>query len=149
VFHRNLSLKVGAVLLAIFLWFWVTINATTARRTSAPSTQPPAISMVAARTVPVVLRTKGALAPGLRPASVQVEPPVVTIIGPSPSVGAVSEVQTDVLDLATVSDGTPIELSLAVPVGIDVPNSATARVTLRLESAEEAAQSPAEPQRPE
>lgn len=128
--RSNLNLKIGAVLLAIFLWFWVTMNPRSAPQTPEPAWQPPDIATVAARPVRVVVRTTGVPAPGLKLTSVQVEPRLVTIIGSSSRVGAVSEVETALLDLANASDGVPEELLLRVPAGVDVPNTTTVRVTV-------------------
>jgi len=131
--YRNLPLKIAALALAIFLWFWVTINVRGSRQPGNLRMAAPGITTVAARSVPVVLATRGALPPGLKVVSVVVEPPIVTITGPALRVGKVSEVRTSDLDITGRRETFSAYVSLVVPEGVRVPNTTMVKVTVNLE----------------
>jgi YbbR domain-containing protein len=134
--HRNLALKIAAVLLAVFLWFWVTMNERGARQIGQFEPRAPASPRVAARTVAVVLQTEGALPPGVKLIGAQVEPPMVTVIGSVLSVSRVDEIRTARLDLRGASGSFTRAVPLVVPRGIQVPNTTAVKVTVTLERAE-------------
>jgi len=135
VLLRNLPLKLAAIAVAIFLWFWVTM----AQRASQPAgvyATAPGVSMVAARTVPVVLETEGSPPPGVRARGAQVEPPLVTVMGSGLRLAEVREIHTEPLDLARATASFSTELGLLVPRGVELPNKATVTVRVTLERAE-------------
>lgn len=134
--HRNLALKIAAVLLAVFLWFWVTMNERGACQIGQFEPRAPASPRVAARTVAVVLQTEGALPPGVKLIGAQVEPPMVTVIGSVLSVSRVEEIRTARLDLRGASGSFTRAVPLVVPRGIQVPNTTAVKVTVTLERAE-------------
>lgn len=145
--HRNLSLKLAALALAIFLWFWVMLsehpdNPGSRFRVSAPPSLP-----MTARVVPVVVQTRGSLSPGLRLVSVQVEPPLLTLVGEAHRLGRVREIRTVPLEMGQVTRSFSKRLQLLVPSGTGVLNSRTVTVTVEVESARSQA-GPPTPERP-
>ena len=131
--HRNLPLKIAAIGLAIFLWFWVTISKPgSPRRTVEGQGSRPAAPTLATRTVPVVLQSEGRLPPNLKVVSVQLDPPVVTIVGPRARVESVDVVRTAELNLSRATRSFARRLRLIVPPGVTAPNATAARVTLEL-----------------
>jgi YbbR domain-containing protein len=138
VLYRNLPLKLAAVGLAIFLWFWVTIAEQGVSPSGDLRIRTTGVSTVSARLVPVMLETKGALPPTLALQSAQLDPPMVTIVGSSLRLGELTLVRTEELDLSRVSGDTETHLRLVVPKGFQVPNTGTVKLTLRVSGQPEA-----------
>jgi len=115
--HRNWSLKAIAFLLALALWGWVLVN----QRTAA-----------SARTVPVVVRTSGALPAGLRIVAVETEPAVVTIAGPEQTVSAIQGVDTADLPLGRLTIDTVERLRLVLPKDTRLLRETEVKVTVRV-----------------
>lgn len=131
--HRNLALKIAAVALAIFLWIWVTMTEHSSHQTGLFRISR-ALSPVVARPVPVVLVT-GTPPPDLKVAWTQVQPPEVTIVGPEQRVREVTEVRTARVDLRSATGSFVEQVPLLVPIGVQVPNTATVKATVAVESA--------------
>lgn len=89
--------------------------------------------MISSATVPVVLETRGSLPPGLRLVSVEIDPPMVTIVGPPANVQAVRAVATTDLPLSLVTESFTRKLPLVVPDGVNLLSTASVTVTLRVE----------------
>jgi YbbR domain-containing protein len=87
------------------------------------------------RTLPVALRTEGALAADLRIVSVQVDPPLVTVLGSPDRVGAVDRVETERLALHQVQGSSTEELKLLAPEGLELLSGASVSVRLDVERA--------------
>lgn len=87
----------------------------------------------AVRTLPVVVRSRGALPGGSRIISLQVDPAVVTLRGPAAKVRAMSQVQTDELPLDTLVSQPTQELSLVVPSGVKLLGPRSVTITAKLE----------------
>jgi len=206
--HRNLGLKLAALGLAVFLWFWVlhternVLVSDSTRVAVTPTDLPPGLTLGAplssvevrvrgrrsdlartrrllkasvsckgresgrhtlpvnvvapaeltidaikpskitlrlkveerpvVRTLPVIVRSRGALPEGLRIASVKVDPPMVAVTGPEAKVRRVSQVQTDQLALDTLASQPTQELSLAVPSGVTLLGQRSVTVTITL-----------------
>lgn len=131
--HRNWALKLAAVALAVFLWFWVTVNAKNVGPDGEPMVRTSRVFTVSARTVPVVVpHTKGALAPGLAVLSVRIDPMFVTVVGPPLRVKQVGVVQTEALDANGASKSFSRDVPLAVPEGVDIPNVGSVRVDVQV-----------------
>ncbi len=88
---------------------------------------------LATRTVPVVVRPKGAPAPGYRVASVQVEPAVVTVSGPADRLGRLSQVETGEMQLEGLRAQVTRQLALALPPGVKALGPSTVTVTVQVE----------------
>jgi YbbR domain-containing protein len=116
--HKNLGLKLAAFVLAVVLWGWVLVNQRT---------------VASARTVPVVVRTVGALPTGLSLRSVQVTPPVVTIAGAEDEVSEIRSVDTVRFPLDQLTKDTTQELSLVAPKGLQLLRDTEVKVTVRVE----------------
>lgn len=131
--HRNLSLKIAAIGLAIFLWFWVTISKPGSPRGAQEGQgSRPRAPAIAARTVPVVLQSEGRLPPELKVVSVRLDPTLVTIVGPPARVREVEVVRTAELDLSRATGSFTRRFRLIVPPGVTAPNATAATVTLEL-----------------
>lgn len=89
--------------------------------------------VVASATVPIVLDTQGSLPPGLRLQSVQLDPPMVTIVGPSSVISEVRAVSTTRLPLDQVQNSLSRELRLVAPEGVTLLSASAVRVTVRIE----------------
>jgi len=126
--HRNLGLKLVAFALAVALWGWVLVNQRT---------------VASARTVPVVVRTAGALPAGVTIRSVQVIPPVVTIAGAEDEVSDIRTVETANFPLDRLTTDTTQELPLVAPKGIRLLRDTEVKVTVRVEQAATEMQEPA------
>jgi YbbR domain-containing protein len=87
----------------------------------------------AVRTLPVVVRSRGALPSGFRIVSLQVDPALVTLRGSEAKVRAMSQVQTDELPLDTLVSQPTQELSLAVPSGVKLLGPRSVTITAKLE----------------
>jgi len=142
--HRNWHLKLAAAALAIFIWFWVIITEHGLRRGVEFRVRTSGLSMVAARTVPVVLQTRGALPPDVKMISVQLVPPMVTVVGSSLRVNQVKMIRTAILDLSRVVGSFEQDLPLIRPSGIQVPNTETVKVTVQVTVATPLATLPAQ-----
>jgi YbbR domain-containing protein len=142
--HRSLPLKLAAVGLAIFLWFWVMI----AEHGMSPSgdlrIKTTGVSAVSARLVPVILETTGALPPTLAFQSAQLDPPMVTVVGSSLRLSEVTLIRTEPVDLSRASGSIETRLRLVVPQGFQVPNAKTVTLTLRVSHQHAAGQQPSD-----
>ena len=130
--HRDLPLKLAAIGLAVFLWFRVTLSEPGPPRSAVtvlPGADP---GMAAARTVPVVLRTEGALPPEVRLVAVTVEPPAVTLVGQPLRLRDIGRINTEVCDVRRVRESQTLRVRLAVPKGLEVPNLPDGRVAVTL-----------------
>jgi len=85
------------------------------------------------RTVPVVVKPKGAPAPGHRVTSVRVEPALVTVSGPADMVARLSQVETEDLQLEGLRAQVTRQLALASPSGVKVLGPSTVTVTVQVE----------------
>ena len=89
--------------------------------------------VVSPRTVPVVLRTRGRLPADVRIVSVQVQPPMVTIMGPAARVQQVAEIETEPLPLDGVHERLAERLRLVVPEEVNLLSDPSVRVTVTVE----------------
>jgi len=89
--------------------------------------------VVSPRTVPVVLRTRGRLPADVRIVSVQVQPPMVTIMGPAARVQQVAEIETEPLSLDGVHGRLAERLRLVVPEEVNLLSGPSVRVTVTVE----------------
>ena len=90
-------------------------------------------SVIVARTVPIVPRTRSALPGGLRLVSIEVDPPVATLLLPASNAASVTYVDTDQLDLSMVRRSTSRVVGLAVPAGASLVDDTPIRVALEVE----------------
>lgn len=88
--------------------------------------------VVVSRTVPVVLRTRGALPAGLELTSVQVDPAMVTVVLPASHVEDVTHVDTEDLSLSGVHGSFTRTLRLIVPEAANLMGDPEVRVTVRV-----------------
>jgi YbbR domain-containing protein len=91
--------------------------------------------VVVAKTLPVVLRTRGSLPAGFRLASVEVEPPMVTLLLPADGAGAIAGIETEELDLSAVRGSITRAVGLVPPPGATLVDEGKVRVALRVERA--------------
>jgi YbbR domain-containing protein len=98
-----------------------------------------------ARTVPVLLRTTGSLPQGLRIQSVELQPPMVTIVGSPQALEEVTGIATSPLDLKGLEGDVERTLSLVVPAGLNVVETREVAAKLRVVRAE--AEEKAQPER--
>lgn len=89
-----------------------------------------------AQTVPVLLRTSGSLPQGFRIQSVEIQPPLVTIVGSPEALGQITGIPTSHLDLKGIEADVERKLSLVVPTGLDVVEAREVIVRLRVLRAE-------------
>lgn len=94
-------------------------------------------SVITSRAVPVVVRTAGTLPAGLRVVSVQVDPPMATILGAADRVQAVAQIETENLSLGSVAGSFTRTLRLIVPADVNLISSPTVKVTMKVETAED------------
>jgi YbbR domain-containing protein len=90
-------------------------------------------SLVSSRTVPVLVRTGGALPTNLRIASVRVEPPMVTVVGPATLTAQADYVATVDLSLTGARQSFTRKLALVVPEGLNVLGDPHVTVTVAVE----------------
>jgi len=134
--HRNLPLKAAAFALAIFLWFWVLLNEENRITGTAAKTAVTARSIgevASPRTVPVVVRTRGELPDDLRIVSVQLEPPMATVMGAAARVQKVSQIETEPLALERVRGSFTAKLRLVVPAEISLVSDSSVMVRVKVE----------------
>jgi len=91
-------------------------------------------SLVASRTVPVVISTHGAPLAGLRIVSIQVEPAMVTLFGPANRIQEVAQLQTEELVLSDASSSFTRSLLLRVPEGLNLLGDSSVTVTVAIEA---------------
>jgi len=147
--HRNLPLKAAAFALAIFLWFWVLLNEQrpiVGTPTKAPITGRPAREEMSARTLPVVVRTRGQLPTDVTIVSVQVEPPMVTVVGPPAPLQGLTQVETRPLTLSQVRGDLTKELPLVAPPKLSLLSDSS--VTVKVKVVKASALTPGEPEHP-
>jgi YbbR domain-containing protein len=89
-------------------------------------------TLVASRTVPVVVRTSGRLAANLKIVSVQVEPPMVTIVGPAGRMREVEQVETVELALGGITSTLVRALPLVVPEDVNLLGDPSVRVRVEV-----------------
>jgi YbbR domain-containing protein len=89
--------------------------------------------VVVTQTLPVVPRTQGALPRGLRLVSVQVDPPMITLVLPATRAGEVTRIETEPLNLSNVRGNASRALKLVVPPGASLADDERVVVTLRVE----------------
>jgi YbbR domain-containing protein len=119
--RQNLGYKVLALLVALFLWFYVVSGQRRPRETQA-------------LTVPVVLRTRGEPAPGYRIARASVQPALVTIAGDAQRLRETIFVPTAPLDLAGArADIHGRSLALALPQGITSVSDSRVKASVVIE----------------
>ncbi|UCC68253.1 MAG: hypothetical protein JSV79_14290 [Armatimonadota bacterium] len=92
--------------------------------------------IVSSRTVPVVVQTEGALPASVKLVSVQVEPAMVTIVGPASRVHEVERVSTEELGLTGVTESFTRKLSLVVPHEVNLLSDRSVEVRVRVEKAQ-------------
>jgi YbbR domain-containing protein len=85
------------------------------------------------RTVPVVVRPKGAPAPGYRVTSVRVEPAVVTVSGPADKLARLPQVETEELQLEGSRAQVTRQLALRLPLGVKALGTSVVTVTVEVE----------------
>lgn len=95
--------------------------------------------VVSSRTVPVVVQTSGALPADVKLTSVQVDPPMVTIVGPANRVHEVEQIDTEALVLTGVTGSFTRKLPLVVPQEVNLLSDRSVNVTVRVTSAPTAA----------
>ncbi len=88
--------------------------------------------VVASQTLPVKVRTRGSLAPGLELVSIQVSPPMVTVLLPASRVGEVTHVDTEEINLPAVGASFTRNLRLAVPEGANLISDPEVRVSVQV-----------------
>ena len=89
--------------------------------------------VIVAKTLPVVPCTHGALPSGLRLVSIQIDPPMVTLVLPATRAAEVMYVNTEDLNLNSVRGNVSRRVNLMVPVGASLADDGTARVTMKVE----------------
>ncbi len=104
--------------------------------------------VVAPRTVPVVVTTSGQLSPGLMVTSVQVEPSLVTILGPAARVQEVTRIETEPLPLTRVRGSFSRTLALLVPDGVTLMGDPGVKVMVKVEKEAPAPPAPESPEEP-
>lgn len=105
--------------------------------------------VVSSRTVPVVIKTRGAPPGDVKIASVRVEPPMVTIMGPASRVQEVHEIETEELSLSGVRDSFARSIHLIVPEDVNLLTESSVKVSVEVEQVAPVpspAAKPAEPQ---
>jgi len=95
--------------------------------------------VVSSRTVPVVVRTRGALPENVKLTSVQVEPAMVTIVGPANRVQDVGRIDTEELVLTGVTGNFTRRLLLVVPQEVNLLSDPSAKVTVKVAGPQSAA----------
>jgi len=95
--------------------------------------------VVSSRTVPVVVQTRGALPENVKLTSVQVEPAMVTIVGPANRVQAVGQIDTEELVLTGVTRSFTDRLLLVVPQEVNLLADPSAMVTVKVTAPQPAA----------
>lgn len=115
--HRNLGLKVLALVLAVVLWGWVLVNQR---------------SVASARTVPVVVDTAGRLPAGVRVTAIEVVPPVTTIAGREEDLSGIKAVETAEFPLDHLTTDTSQTLALIAPKDINLLRDTEVKVTVRV-----------------
>ena len=103
-------------------------------------------SLVASRTVPVVVNTHGAPLAGQRIVSIQVEPAMVTLFGPAHRIQEVAELQTEDLVLSDMSSSFTRSLLLRVPEGMNLLGDSSVTVTVAIEAGAPVVEPPREEQ---
>ena len=93
------------------------------------------IQGVETKTIPVV-PVLGSPAEGYAVASVSVYPAAVTVSGSRAALGAITSVQTTVVDISSLRGENSYSTSLRVPEGITVLGSSAVRVTVRVRQGE-------------
>jgi len=84
-------------------------------------------------TVPVVLRSDGAPAPGYRVTAVSVRPPLVTIAGEEQRLRQANHVNTATVDLDNASADIHRVVALAPPDGVTTVSQSQVNVTIKIE----------------
>jgi YbbR domain-containing protein len=86
------------------------------------------------KVVPVLLQTQGALPAGITLESVQLEPPMVTVVFPAEQREAevLTGIKTEILNLTTIQKNTVKDLRLLVPEGFHLTQEPRVRVTIRV-----------------
>jgi YbbR domain-containing protein len=93
---------------------------------------------VVTKVVPVILRTRGVLPEGLTVASVQLDPPMVTIIALMKQAEEITSLETEPLSLASLHASATRELRLIVPEGASLAQEPRVRVTIKVKEQGEA-----------
>ncbi len=88
--------------------------------------------VVVSQVLPVELRTRGTLPAGLRLVSVQLDPPVVTVVLPASRAAVEKRIDTEPLNLGAVYGNTSRRLLLVAPPGASLAGDASVRVTLKV-----------------
>lgn len=101
-------------------------------------------SLVASRTVPVVVSTHGAPLAGLRIASIEVEPAMVTLFGPANRIQEVGQLETEELVLSGVRSSFTRSLLLRVPEGLNLLADSSVTVTVAIEAGAPVVETPRE-----
>lgn len=130
--HRNWALKLAAFALAVFLWFWVTLHVRSAGQDGDLAVRSSRITTFSVRTIPVVPRTRGELAPGYAVLSVQLDPPIVTVVGTPARVRPAREILTEPVDLTGADRSFTREVKLATPAGLETPNVSAVRMEVSI-----------------
>jgi YbbR domain-containing protein len=102
-------------------------------------------SVVVAKILPIIPRTRGALPAGLRLVSVEVDPAVATLLLPASRATSVTHVDTDQLDLSGVRRSARRALGLSLPPGASQLDATQVTVAIAVESVPR----PPQPQPPE
>lgn len=89
--------------------------------------------VIVAKTLPVVLRTRGSLPTGFRLVSVAVEPPMVTLLLPADGADAITGIETEELSLSAVRGSITRAVGLVAPPGATLVDEGQVRVALRVE----------------
>ncbi len=90
--------------------------------------------VVSSRTVPVVVQTSGTLPGELKLSSVEVEPAMVTIVGPANRVHEVGQINTEELVLTWVTGDFTRKLPLVVPQEVNLLSDRSVKVTVTVAS---------------
>ncbi len=104
--------------------------------------------VVVTKTLPVIPRTHGVLPREVRLVSVQVDPPMVTLVLPAARGEAVSYIESEELNLTNVRRTVTRNIKLVVPAGASLVDSEQVNVTLQVEPAPVEPR-PSAPQQPE
>ena len=100
--------------------------------------------VVVTRTLPVIARTRGVLSSGLRLVSVQVDPPMVTLVVPATRADELTHIDTEELNLSGIAGNVSRTLKLLVPGGASLAEDSQVRVTLKVEPVPPQPPSPAQ-----
>lgn len=89
--------------------------------------------VVVSRTLPIVVRSRGALPDQFRLVSVTVDPAMVTVVMPASRIEEITRVETESIPVSSVRGSLTRSVKLVVPDGVNLMDAPEAKVTLKVE----------------